>query len=146
MTRAQKSLALLAALLAGAVIFFAVDRPRDAELELKFDGFEKDGAAKFLLINRSQRNIPYLPSLRDEHLAHSPGWNGTRVVHAHATVTLHKTPPRTTPWRMQILYQHTSPLWAHVRRLLLSAGIRLNQSPHYRLLQSDAVTNAPPAP
>jgi hypothetical protein len=153
MTRAQKSLALLAALLAVVVVIAAVMRSRAAELTLRFAGREPDGVAEFIFENRSSRTVLLdrtfsafkPPRTASERLSRM---HNTRLetIPPGSNAHLRFIPPREATWRPHVAVYHSGDPLIRVRKWLTKAGVPPPAAYQLEIIYGDMITNAPPVP
>jgi hypothetical protein len=153
MTRRRKMFALLGALGVVAVIIFVVTRPRGAEVELKFVGWETNGAAVFQFQNHSsqaldvfvmERGMPLW--LRTSPMVFELGAPSNGVVRARTTATYRVMLPRAGVWRAKIQYYRVPDWWGQLRDKLQERRLLPSTPFKIETRVSEVITNAPPVP
>jgi hypothetical protein len=160
MTRRRTLLALLVVTAAVAVLIPVLMRPRAADVEIKFVGYDKKGAAHIAVKNHfsspiavgpllifepgQNRIIPIKSSAADLGTAPAKvSWIG---VPAHGEMRYRVPSPVRAPWHAQVEYVVMGGFAQRVRKVLLS--LRLVTSKPLPVLNttSEVITNAPPVP
>lgn len=150
-------LALLAALAVVALLIFVVMRSRPAPVQLNFLRWETNGAAQFLLINRSGRDITPT-SVYIQWQFKDGTWTGTYDAFSHSIHEVrnlrravpngtnrlfHIYPRRTGPWRAAITYERSVGILDTVRAALAKIRLVKPPLPKTNRVESLIISNTP---
>jgi hypothetical protein len=129
MTRRAKMVAVLAALVVVAVIIAVVALLSSPAVEVKFVGWETNGAARVLIKNRSG-HIAKCSHPYPEFLSLGGSWNATAIIRSTSALTLEARSEKLFvvqgtpdwPWRVSVNVEPTPRVMDSVRRLLRRVG------------------------
>jgi hypothetical protein len=150
-------LALLAAIAVVAVVIAVALATREAPVELNFVRWETNGAAQFLLVNRSGRTIT--PALVHVQWQFKDGtWTGSLDPFSHSRYEAHKVRGTISdgtnrlfhvygrsngPWRAAITYERSGGILDTVRTALAKTRLVKPPVPRTNRVESIMITNTP---
>jgi hypothetical protein len=160
MTRRRILLALLALTAAVAVLIPVLMRSRGADVEIKFVGYETNGAARLRVINRSSAEIvvgkmitfepdgnrAFHNAALQKTAATMPGATLFAAVRPGREMRFDILPPPRAPWHAQVEYAVTRGFSWRVRELLSRLRLATRRPLPILNATSATFTNAPPIP